>query len=133
VVIPQRGEIEVEIPDFVNVLAKFRSGLEATMLFSGVAAHAPTDKLWLFGSEGTLSYDFVSDEICLGQRGGKLEPLAIPTELQRTWTVEHDFIAAVRDPQAPRPSPSFLEGICYMRVVDAVWQAMHSQSAARVA
>jgi predicted dehydrogenase len=133
VVIPQRGEIEVEIPDFVNVLAKFRSGLEATMLFSGVAAHAPTDKLWLFGSEGTISYDFVSDELCLGPRGGKLEPLAIPTELQRTWTVERDFIAAVRDPQAPRPSPSFLEGICYMRVVDAVWQAMHSQVAARVA
>jgi len=133
VVIPQRGDIEVEIPDFVNVLAKFRSGLEATMLFSGVAAHAPSDKLWIFGSEGTLSYDFVSDELCLGKRGGKLEPLDIPTELQRGWTVERDFIAAVRDPQAPRPSPSFLEGICYMRVVDGVWQAMNAEGAVRVA
>ncbi len=132
VVIPQRGNTSVEIPDFVNVLAKFRSGLEATMLFSGVSAHAPTDKLWIFGSEGTLSYDFVSDEICLGKRSGKLEVISIPSELQRTWTVENDFIAAVRAPHSPRPSPGFLEGICYMRVVDAVWQAMHSQSAARV-
>jgi predicted dehydrogenase len=104
VVIPERAGVEVDIPDFVNVMAKFRSGIEATMLFSGVAAHAPTDKLWLFGSEGTLSYDFNTDDLQLGKRGGKLESIPIPTEMQRSWTVERDFIAAVRDPSAPRPS-----------------------------
>ena len=76
-------------------MAKFRSGIEATMLFSGVAAHAPTDKLWIFGSEGTLSYDFATDDLQLGKRGGKMEPVAVPSELQRSWTVERDFIAAV--------------------------------------
>jgi predicted dehydrogenase len=101
----------------VNVMAKFRSGIEATMLFSGVAAHAPTDKLWLFGSEGTLSYDFNTDDLQLGKRGGKLESIPIPTEMQRSWTVERDFIAAVRDPSAPRPRPDFGEGMNYMRVV----------------
>jgi NADPH:quinone reductase-like Zn-dependent oxidoreductase len=113
--------VEVDIPDFVNVMAKFRSGIEATMLFSGVAAHAPTDKLWIFGSEGTLSYDFDTDDLQLGRRGGKLESIPIPTELQRSWTVERDFIAAVRDPSAPRPRPDFNEGMNYMRVVHAVW------------
>lgn len=132
VVIPERDCVEVDIPDFVNVMAKFRNGIEATMLFSGVAAHAPTDKLWLFGSEGTLSYDFVTDEIQLGKRGGKLETLPVPTEMQRSWTVERDFIVAVRDPSAPRPKPDFNEGMMYMRVVHAVWQAMESQTAVRV-
>ncbi|MBL9134202.1 MAG: Gfo/Idh/MocA family oxidoreductase [Verrucomicrobiaceae bacterium] len=133
VVFPQRGDQTVEIPDFVNILAKFRNGIEATLLFSGVAAHAPTDKLWIFGSEGTLSYDFVTDEIHLGKRGGKIEAVPVPAELQRTWTVERDFIAAIRDPQAPRPTPSFVEGLCYMRVVDGVWQAMDSRAAVKVA
>lgn len=132
VVIPERGSVEVDIPDFVNVMAKFRSGIEATMLFSGVAAHAPTDKLWLFGSDGTLSYDFNTDEIQLGKRVGKLESVPIPTEMQRSWTVERDFIAAVRDSSAPRPKPDFGEGMNYMRVVHAVWQAMDLQAAVRV-
>ncbi len=132
VVIPERVGVEVDIPDFVNVMAKFRNGIEATLMFSGVAAHAPTDKLWIFGSEGTLSYDFVTDELQLGKRGGKMETLPIATEMQRSWTVERDFIAAVRDPAEPRPMPDFNEGMLYMRVVHAVWQAMESQAAARV-
>jgi hypothetical protein len=52
--------------------------------------------------------------------------------MQRTWTVEKDFIAAVRDAKAPRPRPDFGEGMNYMRVVHAVWQAMEAQAAVRV-
>lgn len=133
VVIAERDGYTVETPDFVNVLAKFRSGLEATMLFSGVAAHAPTDKLWLFGSEGTLSYDFTSDQVSLGKRGGPLEEVTVPYDLQREWTVEKDFIQAVMDTKVPRPKPDFTEGVCYMRVVDAVWEAMETCAAVKCA
>jgi predicted dehydrogenase len=132
VVIPQRGDCSVEIPDFVHVLAKFRSGAEASLQFSGVAAHAPGDKLWIYGSEGTLSYDFTTEELALGRRGGSMEIQPIPAELERTWTVERDFIAAVRDPAAPRPSPTFIEGLCYMRVVEAVWRAMEEGDSVEV-
>lgn len=133
VVVPERQGYAVGTPDFVHVLARFRSGLEATLLFSGVAAHAPTDKLWLFGSDGTLTYDFTTEEIALGKPGGPLEPVAVPVELQRDWTVERDFIRAVRDPAAPRPKPDFTEGVCYMRVVDAVWEAMETRAAVKCA
>jgi predicted dehydrogenase len=132
VVIPRHAGVEVDIPDFVNVMARFRSGIEATMLFSGVAAHAPTDKLWIFGSEGTLSYDFNTDDLQLGKRGGPMQQVTVPAEMQRRWTVERDFIAAVRDSNAPRPKPDFNEGMLYMRVVHAVWQALESQAAVRV-
>jgi predicted dehydrogenase len=133
VVIPQRQDYLVETPDFVNVLARFRSGLEATLMFSGVAAHAPSDKLWIYGSAGMLSYDFISDEISLGKPGSTAEIVPVPSEMQRDWTVERDFIQAVRDPQAPRPKPDFTEGVCYMRVVDAVWEAMETSAAAKCA
>ena len=132
VVIPQRGECSVEIPDFVHVLAKFRSGVEASLQFSGVAAHAPGDKLWIYGSEGTLSYDYTTEELALGKRGDRMEIQPIPAELERSWTVESDFIAAVRDPAAPRPSPTFIEGLCYMRVVEAVWRAMEEGDSVEV-
>lgn len=133
VVIPERQGYTVETPDFVQVMARFRSGLEATMLFSGVAAHAPTDKLWLFGSAGTLSYDFVTEEITLGKPGAAVEIVPVPYEMQREWTVERDFIQAVRDPNAPRPKPDFTEGVCYMRVVEAVWDAMETSAAVKCA
>lgn len=131
VVIPERQGYSVETPDFVQVMARFRSGLEATMLFSGVASHGPTDKLWIFGSEGTLAYDFVTEEVSLGKPGGVLENIPVPTEMQREWTVERDFIHAVQDPAAPRPKPDFTEGVCYMRVVEAVWEAMETRSVAK--
>jgi predicted dehydrogenase len=132
IVIPERAGESIEIPDFIHVLAKFRSGAEAALQFSGVAAHAPTDRLFIYGSEGTLSYDFVTEELALGKRGGRMEVQSIPSELERHWSVEQDFIAAIRSPQAPRPSPTFLEGLCYMRVIHAIWQALESRSTVEV-
>ena len=131
VVTEERQGYKVLIPDFVHVLAKFRGGLEATMMFSGVAAHAPTDKVWIFGSEGTLCYDFQAEEVLLGKPGGKLEVVPVSFEMQRDWTVERDFIAAIRNPGGPRPKPDFVEGVCYMRVVEAVWQAMETSAAVK--
>lgn len=126
VVFPERGHDIVRIPDFVHVMASFASGLEASLNFSGVAAHAPADKLWLFGSEGALCHDFATDEIYLGRRDGPFEKQLVPPDLAREWTVEADFIRAVRDPSAPRPRPDFTEGTLYMRVVDAVHRALRS-------
>jgi predicted dehydrogenase len=100
--------------------------------FSGVAAHAPSDSLTIYGSEGTLSYDFTADVLKLGKRGGPMETLAIPPELHRTWTVEQDFIQAVLDSTAPRPRPDFVEGMRYMRVVQAIAVAQDSGEQQRV-
>lgn len=117
---PQRGNYTVEVPDYLHVLCKFRNGAQGVLMFSGVASHPPGDQVTIFGSEGTLIYDFVNDTIKLGKRGGALEEVPIPADLRRTWTVERDFIQAVLDPAGPRPKPDFIEGIRYMRVVQAV-------------
>jgi predicted dehydrogenase len=131
VVFQARDGRTVRIPDFVNVLAEFDSGLRGSLQFSGVAAHAPADKLWIFGSEGTLSYDFDTDEIALGRVGESMGPVEVPAELTREWTVEEDFIHAVRNAGAPRPRPNFTDGTLYMRVVDAVNRSLANGGSVR--
>ena len=124
VVIPERQGYMVETPDFVHVLGRFQNDVEAVMMFSGVAAHAPTPCCWIFGTEGTIRYDFDTDEVQLGRVKGPFENVTVPYEFVREWTVEEDFFRAVMDPAAPRPKPDFMEGLCYMRVVDAVWTSI---------
>lgn len=128
----QRGDYTVEVPDFLNVLCIFRNGAHGTLMFSGVTAHAPTDQVTLYGSEGTLIYDFANDIVKLGKVGSALEVLPVPDELRRTWTVEQDFISAVCNPEAPRPKPDFIEGMRYMRVVQAIAVAEDSGEKQRV-
>jgi predicted dehydrogenase len=124
VTIPAETPYTVETPDFTHVLCHFRSGVEGVMIFSGVAASAPGDRLHIHGSAGTLVYDFTSEEVLLGKPGESLQPVPVPDDLVREWTVEADFIRAVRDPAAPRPMPDFHEGLRYMRVVQGVWDSM---------
>jgi predicted dehydrogenase len=116
-----RGGYEVRVPDVVNVLAEFASGVTGSLLFSGVCTHAPGDRLEIYGDKGTLHYDFSTDGVLLGEQGSShLLPVALPSDLMRHWTVEEDFIAAVKRPTLPRPHPTFEDGEAYMRVVQAV-------------
>ncbi len=116
-----RGHYEVRIPDLVHVLAEFENGAEAVLEFSGVETFAPSDCLEIHGERGAIRYDFSTDTVSVGRPGDcVLEPVAMPPDLACEWTVEHDFIHAVRNPSAPRPHPTFGEGVAYMRVVQAV-------------
>lgn len=132
VVFSLRQGYEVEVPDFLHVLCAFRNGARGSLTFSGVAAHAPGDQLTVYGTEGTLVYDFMNDVVKVGCKAGPLEMVPIPDDLRRTWTVEADFIRALRDPSAPRPKPDFVEGMRYMRVVQAVAVAQDSGEKQRV-
>jgi predicted dehydrogenase len=115
-----RGTYEVRIPDVVNVLAEFENGAEGVLEFSGIATCPPADRLEVYGELGSLHYDFSTDVLSACQKNGERQPIPIPQNLLRHWTVEEDFIAAVKNPSAPRPHPDFDDGLAYMRVVQAV-------------
>ena len=118
---PIRQGYEVVIPDMVTVLCAFANGAEGVLEFSGINALAPSDKLEVYGERGTMTYDFGSDVIEAGQDGDKaLHQVEITPELEKPWTVEDDFIEAVKSRGKVKPSPSFEEGWRYMRVVQAV-------------
>ncbi len=120
-VYPERDGYEVRIPDMVSVLAEFDHGAEGVLEFSGVSAFAPADRLEIYGNRGTLHYDFSGDTITLGQVGERAAAVVeIPPAMERPWTVEKDFIAALKNPSAPRPHPNFDDGVAYMRVTQAV-------------
>ncbi len=50
---------------------------------------------------------------------GELSEVEIPKELAREWTVEDDFLDAVKAGGTERPHPTFEDGVRYMRVVQA--------------
>ncbi len=118
---PVREGYEVKIPDLVLVLCRFANGIEGALEFSGVAPFAGPDLLEIYGDRGMLSYNFADNEIVGGQIGEpKARVLRIPSDLEQHWTVERDFIAAVRSPATIYPQPGFVEGLQYMKVVQAV-------------
>jgi predicted dehydrogenase len=86
-----------------------------------VARFAPHNRIELYGAEGTLLYDLETDEI-QGARGGDagLRVIPIPDAEARPWTVEQDFIAAIREGMAVEPS--FHDGLKYMEFTEAVWR-----------
>lgn len=130
VVIPEREGYTVVIPDYLAVIAEFHSGVAGVMEFSGVAKFGQGDRLELYGSEGKLVYDFSVEEILIAKGDDpELHPVEIAPDMEVSWTVERDFIRAVKDPAAPRPRPNFEDGVEYMRVVQAVAESMDNQCA----
>jgi predicted dehydrogenase len=118
---PNRQGYEVIIPDLLTVLCSFENGAEGVLEFSGINAFGEGDRLEIYGSAGTLTYDFDSDVVQTGKLGDKaLHVVDLPSELAREWSVEDDFLAAVKSKGRIRPRPDFEEGVRYMRVVQAV-------------
>ncbi|OLC29138.1 MAG: hypothetical protein AUH91_00780 [Verrucomicrobia bacterium 13_1_40CM_4_54_4] len=116
-----RQGYEVIIPDLLTVLCSFDNGAEGVLEFSGADAMAPGDRVEIYGSVGTLTYDFGSDVVQVGKLGDRaLHVVDLPPELEGEWRVEEDFLAAVKSKGRIRPRPNFEEGVRYMRVVQAV-------------
>ena len=125
----KRNHYEVRVPDIVHVLAEFENGAEGVLEFSGVTAFPPPDHLEIHGDQGAIQYDFPSDLISAGRVGDPaMEPIPLSPELVRPWTVEHDFISAVKHPAQPRPRPNFDDGVAYMQVVQAVADSIASKT-----
>ena len=117
----------IRIPDCLQVLGEWPDQVLGTLQWSGVALHGGNEQIEIFGSEGTLVYDFSTDEIFLGRPSDAgMAPLTIPREFKREWTVEQDFIRAVRE--GGYPEPSFHTGVRYMEFVEAIQHSM-AQSA----
>src|SRR6266550_4447141 len=118
---PIRQGYEVIVPDVLTVLCTFANGAEGVFEFSGVDPLPSSDRLEIYGNRGTLVYDFTADVIKAGRVGDRaLHEVEVPKELAREWTVENDFLDAVKAGDDERPYPTFEDGLRYMKVVQAV-------------
>ena len=120
------GEGHVDRPDSIFVAADMERGGIGSYLYSGIARQAGLNYIELYGSAGTLKYEYQPDRI-LGARAGdaELAEIPIPAEEARPWTVEADFINAIRNGNRT-PEPSFADGVGYMDFTEAIFRAADS-------
>lgn len=126
----QDGRMQrVDRPDAITVAADLARGGLGSFLFSGVARQPGMNSIELYGSAGTLKYGFQADRI-LGARSGEPELREIPITPQeaRAWTVEADFIAAIRSGRRD-PEPSFADGVRYVEFTEAVFRSADTGAA----
>lgn len=114
----------VGTPDSVQAVAVLEGGARAVYHFSGVTPVGAAGGVWLFGSEGVLHYDLVSDRIrgASGRSGGasgELEEIPIPPDKARSWQVEAEFVNAIRTGEPVRFT-DFETGVAYMEFTEAV-------------
>lgn len=131
--LPSRYDPQTELqrpvgtPDSVQVLTVLANGARVSYHFSGVTPFAQQATINLYGSDGALCYDLLTDRIRgasrrTGQSPGQLAELTeipIPVDKARSWKVEADFIAAIRDGK-PIEFTTFETGVAYMEFTEAV-------------
>lgn len=127
VFIESRNDYAVTIPDSVHAIGRWPGDMIGVLQWSGVARHGGDETLEVYGSEGKLTYNFSTDEILLWRaEQDSPAPLAVPPEFTKTWTVEADFIRAVRE--RTQPEPSFRTGVRYMEFLEAITRSLAEET-----
>ena len=136
---PDGSARAISIPDHVEVIAEFASGPMGRLRFSSVTGHAPGDRVWLFGSEGTIRVEAADlldagalhMERCTlsgGRRGDPgLAPIEVPESERGGWRVEEEFIGAIRGLEPIRLT-SFEDGVRYMEFTEAVQRSSQERA-----
>ena len=123
------GHTKVERPDTVTVSAEMENGALLTGMWSALAKFgAEGNAIEIYGSDGTIRYQAGTDapgsgKILAGKaKDDSLHEVQIPEADARTWTVEKDFVTAVREGKRD-PEPSFWDGLKYMEFTEAVFKS----------
>ncbi len=131
--IPQRRDPElgkvtrVGTPDSLNVLTTQEDGSSGVYRLSSVLWHEQALSAALYGSEGTLIYDFLHDRIRGARRSEQaMKVLKVPDELRGGWRVEDDFVAAILG-ERPVTHTTFATGVRYMQFTEAVARSSRHQ------
>ena len=122
----------VEIPDQILAHATMRSGLPVTYTISTVVHHG-LDSIEIHGTEGTLRYVVARDTLYIALAGDTLKPVAVAPEDvydPNNWKVEADFVNAIR--HGTPYAPTFVDGLRYMEVIDAIHASAQRGAAIRL-
>lgn len=106
-------------PDSVHVLTRLPQGAVGVYQLSGVVHHGDPFAITLYGTKGTIRYDFRADQLWAGGVDTEWQEVAVPDAQAGAWNVEADFVEAIRG--GPRPMlTDFESGLRYMTFTDAV-------------
>ncbi len=122
-----RKTTRVGTPDSVQVLTKQEDGSVGVYRFSGVVRHGTDLSVTLYGSNGTLRYDFETDEVTMAEGyESTLTPRAIPDSMRGGWRAEAEFIGAIRGENRVTHT-DFITGARYMQFTEAVARSSRHQ------
>jgi predicted dehydrogenase len=125
------GTGRVERPDAVDVLCRMENGAQGNFQFSEVASTGGENHIAAYGSDGTLYYDLDTNTLLGGKaEDTELSKVEIPDEHQSEWTVERDFIDAIRN--GGTPATTFYEGMKYMELTEAICRSVERGSEVRL-
>ena len=125
---PENNRVKpVGTPDSVQALTTHEDGSLGVYRLSSVLWGGRTMAVALHGSEGSLFYDLLEDEI-RGIRRGEAAPRALPIPVARRggWRAEAEFIAAIRG-EEPVTHTDFATGVRYMQFTEAVARSSRHQ------
>ena len=126
----------VAIPESLVVSGELGNGAQYVYTFSSVAPFARGDMVEIYGTAGGLLYELNTDTVRIGVRprgfttenqrisqgllgtDEVLREVPVAPPMQGGWTVEADFVAAIRE-GAP-VFPNFEHGVAYMEFLEAV-------------
>jgi predicted dehydrogenase len=109
----------VETPDSVQALTVLESGARGIYSFSGVLPAGDGIGVKLYGSRGSIHYDFTSNRIFTTRASESTREAPIHPELRGRWQVEEDFVRSIRE-RAPVTLTNFEMGVRYMEFTEAV-------------
>jgi predicted dehydrogenase len=128
----------VGTPDSVQVLAVLENGARAVYHFSGVTPLGQGMGIHLYGTEGVLHYNIMTDRIRGVSRRARhaarteeLEEIPVPTEKALSWRVEAEFVEAIRE-CTPVRLTDFATGVTYMEFTEAVARSAKHGEAVRL-
>jgi len=125
---PEAGKVKpVGTPDSVQVLTTHEDGSVGVYRLSAVTCGGRSMSVALHGSDGSIYYDLLTDEI-RGVRRGEDAPrvLPIPETRRGGWRAEADFVASIREDR-PVSHADFATGVRYMQFTEAVARSSRHQ------
>lgn len=121
------GNLAIQIPDQILANAHMENGVPVQYTMNAAVPNG-ADRIEIYGSERTLTYEVFTNRFSWVNMDGTLSPVAIPDADGydiRNWRVEEDFIRAIREPDFEY-YPSFEDGLQYMKVVQAIYDSIGS-------
>jgi predicted dehydrogenase len=126
----ESGELQnVDTPDSVHVLTELPGGALGIYHLSGAVCHGPQNQIRLYGTKGSIIYEFApQDRLLFGRHGEALTEIDVPPEKAGGWRVEEEFIAAIRGEEEVQFT-DFATGVRYMEFTEAVARSARTGAA----
>ena len=117
-----KGNVDVSIPDSIQILTQLSGGARGIYHFSGVDLFGPGKQIHLYGCRGTIKYRVTpQEEIIECGRAGEpgLKRVELPADKRGAWRVEAEFVTAIRGLERVSRT-DFATGVRYMEFTEAV-------------